>query len=106
MNIADQERIQDIFEFAETIQLAVSQGKDAYEKDVLRKLSIERLLISIGEASNKLTQEFKEQHPDIPWRDIISMRNLLIHAYERIDTQQVWKVAIENVPEMVRLLRS
>jgi uncharacterized protein with HEPN domain len=49
---------------------------------------------------------FQESHPDIPWRDIIGMRNLLIHAYHRIEITQVWKAATLDVPILVTSIKS
>jgi uncharacterized protein with HEPN domain len=80
----------------------VAKGHDDFCEEVVLQLSIERLMISIGEACSKLSPEFQEAHPQISWRDIVSMRNLLIHAYHRIDRNQVWKTANQDVPNLVR----
>lgn len=68
------------------------------------QLAIERLIISVGEACSKISAEFQLGHPEIPWRDIVSMRNLLIHAYQRIDSAQVWKAASKDISALVAAL--
>ena len=55
----------------------------------------------IGEAAFMLTREFKEKHPDIPWRDISDMRNVLVHEYFHISPEQVYKVYKEDIPELL-----
>ena len=61
---------------------------------------ISRRLEIIGEAVKQLPDEFKQQHPEIPWRDIGDMRNILIHVYFDIDYTIVWKTATELVPQL------
>ncbi len=52
----------------------------------------------IGEASRNLSDAFLEQHPDIPWQDIIGMRNRLVHAYFAVDLRAVWDTAMTDIP--------
>jgi len=61
---------------------------------------ITRRLEIIGEAVKQLPEEFKQQYPDIPWRDIGDMRNILIHVYFDIDYTIVWKTATELIPKL------
>ena len=102
MSATDKERIEDILEFAETVSAIVSEGQDRFNSNKVSQLALERLLICIGEACSKLTSDFQYAHSEIPWRNIISMRNLLIHAYHRIEISQVWKAASEDIPNLVR----
>lgn len=101
MSATNKERIEDILEFAETVSAIVSEGQDKFYSNKVSQLALERLIISIGEACSKITLDFQNAHPEIQWRDIISMRNLLIHAYHRIETSQVWKAASEDIPTLV-----
>lgn len=55
----------------------------------------------IGEAAKKVTAEFKEAHPDIPWHEMAGMRNRLIHDYWRIDVAQVWKTIQGDIPKLI-----
>ena len=48
-------------------------------------------IMIIGEAANMLTKEFREGHPETPWRDIIDMRNVLVHGYYTVSPQFVWE---------------
>lgn len=102
MSATDLERIEDILEFAETVSAIVNEGQEKFESNKVSQLALERLIISIGEACSKMSADFQNTHSEIPWRDIIGMRNLLIHAYHRIEISQVWKAASEDIPALVR----
>lgn len=61
---------------------------------------VSRRLEIIGEAVKQIPEEFKLSHPEIPWRDIGDMRNVLIHVYFDIDYTIVWKTATELIPQL------
>jgi len=63
-----------------------------------------RQCIVIGEAARKVSQETKDAHPDIPWADIIGMRNRLIHEYFRINVSTVWDTVHNDIPRLIALL--
>ena len=54
----------------------------------------------IGEAANNLSSDFRQKHSEISFRDIIDMRNILIHNYAGVDTRIVWETCIKNLPEL------
>ncbi|HRZ94958.1 MAG TPA: DUF86 domain-containing protein [Candidatus Moranbacteria bacterium] len=54
----------------------------------------------IGEASNKISREFCDSHPEIPWRDMIDMRNVLIHEYFGIIPESVWEAYKKDLPKL------
>lgn len=66
--------------------------------------SIRRIEI-IGEAANKITPDFKNKHKEIPWRDIVGMRNVLIHEYFDIDETEVWKTIKKDLPALKKLIK-
>lgn len=55
----------------------------------------------IGEAASKISQENRETYSEIPWSQIIGMRNRLIHAYFEVNLDILWRVAIEEVPPLI-----
>ena len=65
--------------------------------------SIRRIEI-IGEAANKISSDFKNKHKEIPWRDIIGMRNVLIHEYFDVDEVEVWKTIKTDLPKLKKLI--
>ncbi len=59
---------------------------------------VTRRIEIIGEAARQIPEKFRKQHPQIPWRDIGDMRNVLIHMYFEVDYKIVWKTATKLVP--------
>lgn len=68
------------------------KNKIDYETDELLVLALVRLIEIIGEAANKVTAEFKERFPNIPWNEIIGTRNHLIHGYEDVNLDILWQI--------------
>jgi len=65
LSISDQERVEDILEFAQTLEALVAKEHDEFRTQVVLQLSVKRLMISIGEACSKLSPEFQDAHPQI-----------------------------------------
>lgn len=101
----DPKRVDDIIEAAEHVQALVDRGRAAFDEDVAVRLAIERLLEILGEAANSVTDATRSQFPAVPWADMSRLRILLAHHYHRIDPNQVWTIAADEVPELLRRLR-
>jgi uncharacterized protein with HEPN domain len=84
---------------AVTEALAFVKGKNRQdiENDRMRTLAIIKELEIIGEAASKVTPELKAAYPDIPWTDVVGMRNRLIHGYFDIDLDRVWDTVIDDL---------
>jgi len=63
-----------------------------------------RTLEIIGEAAKKISQETKTKHPEIPWDEIIGMRNKLIHDYFRVDVRKVWDTSQVDIRPLIALI--
>ena len=59
-------------------------------------------IMIIGEAANMLTKEFRAEHPDTPWRDIIDMRNVLVHGYYTTSPIFIWETYTNNLPQLLK----
>jgi uncharacterized protein with HEPN domain len=75
-----------------------------YAADENLRLATERRIEIIGEAARRISPEFKEAHPEIPWRLIIDQRNVLIHAYGEIDNERIWGLAQQDIPQLLQQL--
>ncbi len=60
----------------------------------------------VGEAANRITEPTRQSLPELPWEQIIGMRNRLVHGYFDINLDIVWKTAREELPELIDLLES
>jgi len=94
----DRERLLDIREAIENIQKYAARGKDAFRKDELIQTWVLHHIQILGEAAARISDEFQEQHPDIPWFKMIGMRNILVHDYFHIDIEVVWSVVENDLP--------
>jgi uncharacterized protein with HEPN domain len=59
-------------------------------------------LLQIGELANHLTSDFQETHRDIPWRNIIGLRNIVVHGYGQLDKAAVWATLQDDIPPLHR----
>ena len=77
-------------------------GKDrkSFEEDLVTQDAVVRQLEIIGEATKRVSKDFRSKHPDIPWSDMAGMRDVLIHDYIDVDFGVVWKTASEDIPNL------
>lgn len=67
----------------------------------VRSLALVRLLEIVGEAATRVSEDLRAQHPQIAWRQIISLRNRLIHGYDAVDLDILWQILHEDVPSLI-----
>lgn len=63
-------------------------------------------LAVIGEAAGRVSEQYRQQHPDLPWVQIVGMRNRLIHGYDAIDLDVVWSTVEQDLPQLIAYLES
>ena len=64
-------------------------------------LSLVRLLEIVGEAANRVPLEERPRYPQIPWPQLISLRNRLIHGYDNVDFDILWQIVTRDLPVLV-----
>jgi len=96
----DQRRLLDIAEAIERIEKYASKGCEAFEGDELIQNWIVHHLQVIGEAARAISVELKDEHSEMPWRQIVGMRHILVHRYFEVDTDLVWSVVEDEIPEL------
>jgi uncharacterized protein with HEPN domain len=96
----------DILEAARLIQTFV-EGIDeqAFKRDLMRQSAVMRQIEIMGEATKRLSTEFRAEHPDIPWRQMAGMRDILIHAYDHVDIDEVWHTATVAIPTLIQKIK-
>ncbi len=104
-NKRDLQIIEKIKQYCDEINIAhdhFGKSYEEFEHSSVYKNAVCLCLLQIGELVAKLSEDFKDLHPEIPWRAIKGMRNVVAHEYGKIDTQTVWETA-ENETEKLRI---
>lgn len=102
----DLSRLNDMLDAARE---AVDAVKGHNEADITANhvwaLGLVKCVEIVGEAASKASEEMRIRHPDIPWTEIVGMRNRLVHGYFDIDYEQVWKALTEDMPPLIESLK-
>lgn len=88
----------------EAVNLVKKRTREELYNDRLLNLALVRLLEIIGEAAGRVPKELCVNHQEIPWSQIISMRNRLIHGYDSVDFDILWQIVSNDLPSLIPLL--
>jgi uncharacterized protein with HEPN domain len=91
----DRERVLDILESIERIERYAPRGKEAFIGDELVRVWIIHHLQIIGEAMYKIPKDVRMNYTGLPWKRFLTLRNLLVHDYDQLDLEEIWRV-VEN----------
>ena len=95
----------DMLDAARTVRdFTTGLGLDEYRADRKLQLAVERAIEIIGEAARLVSASFKEQHPEIPWQQIVAQRHVLAHDYGEISHDRIWLVATRRIPDLINHL--
>lgn len=86
---------QQIISYVEDIKKEDLQQDDEKQAAILYKIII------VGEATKRLSPEFRQQYPMIPWREMAGLRDVVIHDYDELDFDILWNVIQVNLPEIL-----
>ena len=78
--------------------------REDFMRDVQLQDSVIRRLEIAGEAAGRVSAQFRERHPAIPWVRMFGMRNRVVHGYDAVDLDIVWTTARERIPELLALI--
>ncbi len=92
------ERIERIERFVAGLDHKAFLGDEKTIDSVVRNLEV------IGEAAGRLPQELRDRHPEIPWRQIVGLRNRIVHQYFDVDLQLVWEIVRVELVDLKRQL--
>ncbi len=88
----------------EAVSLSRGRSRADLDDDRLLNLALVRLLEIVGEAANRVPKEVQSFYPDIPWPQLVSLRNRLIHGYDAVDFGILWQIVTVDLPPLVVLL--
>jgi len=85
-------------QFVEGINQKQFEDNELIQNAVMRPLEI------IGEAAARISKDFRKIHSEIPWREMVGLRNRLVHEYFRIDYGAVWDTIQKDLPKLIELI--
>jgi uncharacterized protein with HEPN domain len=96
-----QDFIQDILKsIDEILTFTKNTGYDDFMKNSMMKYAIIRCLEVIGEAAKRIPAPVRNKYADVPWKDMIAMRNKVIHEYFGVDSEILWQTIKEDIPAL------
>jgi uncharacterized protein with HEPN domain len=88
-----------ILESIDRIESYTHKGRDAFMGSPMAQDAVIRNFEIVGEAVKQIPDSLKMEYPDIPWRRIAGLRDVLIHQYMSVDLDAVWAIVEEELPE-------
>ena len=99
-----------LLDIARALKLIIAFTRDtdptAFFDDAKTQSAVLHQLLVLGEAVKRLTSEFRAEHASVPWVLIAGMRDNLIHEYDTVDLDEVWRTATHDVPRLLATLRT
>ena len=78
---------------------------DSFNSNSIYRNAVSMCLLQIGELSKQLSAEFRETHSELPWHEIIGMRNHFAHVYGQMDLASIWETAICDIPNVEKFCK-
>lgn len=101
----DRITLEQMLDTARQIHLLVrKRNRKTFETDVVRHLALLHLIQRLGEAASRLSADFRADHAEFPWAEMIGMRNRIVHGYDEVDPDIVWRVATEDIESVLAAL--
>lgn len=79
--------------------------RGAFEQDEKTHAAVLYQLTILGEATKRVSEPFKQQHPEVPWREMSGTRDRVVHEYDRVSLDKVWEVLQDDLPALVAALQ-
>jgi uncharacterized protein with HEPN domain len=103
----DRESLEDMLRAARRIlEYARDTTRDTLATVPMRLDAVLYEIVVLGEAARRLSEDLRERHADVPWRDIIGMRSVVTHGYDQIDDDELWQVIDHDLPELIAKLEA
>lgn len=86
------------------LEFSTGMNRSAFLVGLKTQSAILHQLLVLGEAAKRLSEEFRNDHPELPWQLIAGMRDKLIHEYNTVDLEEVWRTAVSDIPQLIGFL--
>jgi uncharacterized protein with HEPN domain len=105
--IKDKGRLEHILDAIDkALEFTENVNFEEYKRNTILRFAVVKCVEIVGEASYKLSNEFRTQHPEIEWRDIISMRHILVHGYYQTADGIVWDTVKNYLPTLKEQIKT
>lgn len=104
MSRSDEKRLDDIRDMCAKVALLVERGRAVVEADEILWLGLERAIEIAGEAATHVSDETKALLPQVAWKELAAVRVVLAHAYHRVEFDQLWGIAAQDLPVVAQAL--
>jgi uncharacterized protein with HEPN domain len=81
--------------------VAAERVRSAFDTDDVAQLATLHLIQRLGEGASRLSADFRAEHPEFPWAEMIGMRNRIVHGYDDLDPDIVWRIATEDIEPVI-----
>lgn len=98
------EHLRDILDAIGHIERYAARGQMAFEQDELIQIWVVHHVQIIGEAAARLGRDFHAAHPEMPWAQIVAMRNVVVHEYFGVDLAEIWRAVERDLPGFKRAI--
>ena len=88
------------------IAIAADADRARFEDEEMLRLALTHLVQIVGEAARRVSPEGRAAHPEIPWQQIVGMRNVLVHNYDDAHEPKVWETVVEDLPPLVAAIEA
>lgn len=99
------DRLEDMVDAIDAALSVAKNGRERFLEDELLQSHAIRYIIVLGEAARHVAEDFQKLHPQIPWREITTTRNVLVHDYLGISLLTVWNILEHHLPRLKEELR-
>lgn len=89
----------------ETVQ-RFGDNVEVFQTDIIYRNAAALCILQIGELVGNLSEDFRTQHPTVPWRQIKAMRNIVAHKYGTIDPDTTWEIIKDDIPALKQYCQS
>ena len=87
-----------------TVEFTDGMDSKAFSEDAKTQSAVLYKLLVLGEAVKRLTEDFRSEHSELPWKLMAGMRDQLIHNYDSVDVDLVWKTLQKDIPTVITVL--
>lgn len=95
----------DMLQFSQELQILIhGMDAEAFSRNRVLCLAVEKLFINLGEAASRVPAANAAAMPDIPWRHVIGLRNILAHGYEQVAHEILHRTIVEELPALTAAL--